>query len=104
MILKIKYMEVVTIEKKTFEELTREVNEVISMAEGLLKKFKPARTEWLDHENVCMILSISKRTLQNYKDQKLIPYTRISRKSYFKFSDIENFLNNKKRCNDGAND
>lgn len=97
-------MEVVTIEKETFEELTREVNEVISMAEGLLKKFKPARTEWLDHENVCMILSISKRTLQNYKDQKVISYTRISRKSYFKLSDIENFLNNKKRCNDGAND
>lgn len=97
-------MEVVTIEKDTFEKITQEVNEVISMAEDLLRKFKPARTEWLDHKNVCMMLNISKRTLQNYKDQKIIPYTRISRKSYFKLSDIENFLNSKKRRNDGTND
>lgn len=97
-------MEVVTIEKDTFEKITQEVNEVISMAEDLLRKFKPARTEWLDHKNVCMMLNISKRTLQNYKDQKIIPYTRINRKSYFKLSDIENFLNSKKRRNDGTND
>lgn len=97
-------MEVVTIEKDTFEEITQEVNEVISMAEDLLRKFKPARTEWLDHKNVCMMLNISKRTLQNYKDQKIIPYTRISRKSYFKLSDIENYLNSRKRRNDGTND
>ena len=97
-------MEVVAIEKETFEEITQEVNEVISMAEDLLKKFKPARTQWLDHENVCMMLNISKRTLQNYKDHRIIPFTRISRKSYFKLSDIENFLNNKKKCNDGTND
>ena len=97
-------MEVVTIEKDTFEEIVRDVDEINSMAEDLLKKFKPARTEWLDHVNVCQMLNISKRTLQNYKDQKIIPYPRISRKSYFKLSDIENFLNHKKRCNDGIND
>lgn len=97
-------MEVVTIEKDTFEEITQEVNEVISMAEDLLRKFKPVRAEWLDHKNVCMMLNISKRTLQNYKDQKIIPYTRISRKSYFKLSDIENYLDSKKRRNDGTND
>lgn len=97
-------MEVVTIEKDTFEEIKQEICEIDSMAEDLLKKFKPAQTQWLDHENVCLMLNISKRTLQNYKDQKIIPYTRISRKSYFKLSDIEHFLNNKKRCNDGTND
>lgn len=97
-------MEVVTIEKDTFEEIRQEICEIDSLAEDLLKKFKPARAQWLDCENVCLMLNISKRTLQNYKDQKIIPYTRISRKSYFKFSDIENFLNNKKRSNDGTND
>ncbi len=97
-------MEVVTIEKDTFEEIKQEICEIDSMAEDLLKKFRPARTQWLDHKNVCLMLNISKRTLQNYKDQKIIPYTRISRKSYFKLSDIEQFLNNKKRCNDGTND
>lgn len=97
-------MEVVTIEKETFEGIIREVNEVIAMADDLLKKFKPARNQWLDRENVCIMLNISRRTLQNYKDQKIIPYTRINRKSYFKLSDIENFLNNQKRHNDGVND
>ena len=34
-------MEVLTIEKNTFEEIQQEVNEVISMAEIMLSKFKP---------------------------------------------------------------
>lgn len=87
-------MEVVTIEKSTFEDIQGEVNEAISAAEKLLCKFKPERPQWLDHENVCIMLNISKRTLQNYKDQGILPYTRIYRKSYFKLSDVEILLKN----------
>ena len=65
-------MEVVTIEKATFEEIQNEVIEAISMAESLLSKFKPNHPKWLDNENVCMMLNISKRTLQNYKDQGIL--------------------------------
>jgi hypothetical protein len=85
-------MEVLTIEKNTFEEIQQEVNEVISMAEIMLSKFKPERIEWLDHANVCMMLNISKRTLQNYKDRGILPYSCICRKSYFKLSDVEDLL------------
>ena len=65
-------MEVVTIEKATFEEIQNEVIEAISMAESLLSKFKPNHPKWLDNENVCMMLNISTRTIQNYKDQALV--------------------------------
>mgnify|MGYP001326973178 CR=1 FL=1 len=40
-------MEVVTIEKATFEEIQNEVIEAISMAESLLSKFKPNHPKWL---------------------------------------------------------
>ena len=94
-------MEVVTIEKATFEEIQNGVIEAISMAESLLSKFKPNHPKWLDNENVCMMLNISKRTLQNYKDQGILPYSYVSRKSYFKLSDVENLLKNKTKDNNG---
>lgn len=52
-------MEVVTIEKEAFEEITQEINEVISLMEGLLLKFNPIRTRWLDHEEVCKVIHAS---------------------------------------------
>lgn len=98
-------MEVVTIEKSTFEEIQEEVNGAISIAEKLLCKFKPEHPKWLDHENVCIMLNISKRTLQNYKDQGVLPYTRIYRKSYFKLSDVEMLLKKLSKGNKyGTND
>ena len=51
-------MEVVTIEKATFEEIQNEVIEAISMAESLLSKFKPNHPKWLDNENVCRVFCL----------------------------------------------
>lgn len=48
-----------------------------------------------------MMLNVSKRTLQNYKDQGILPYSYVSRKSYFKLSDVENLLKNKTKDNNG---
>lgn len=96
-------MEVITIEKRTFEEFQQEVDEVIALTRGLLQKFKPVHSQWLDQEDVCMILNISKRTVQNYKEQGLLPYSRINRKSYFKLSDVESLLKNLTKGKEGAN-
>ncbi|MCE8594288.1 helix-turn-helix domain-containing protein [Bacteroides fragilis] len=97
-------MEVVTIEKNTFDDLQQEVDNVILMSEDLLRKLKPEHAQWLDHENVCLMLNISKRTLQNYKDQGILPHSRINRKSYFKLSDVELLLKNLTKNKDGIND
>ncbi len=44
--------------------------------------------ELLDNQDVCMLLGITHRTLQRYKQQKLMPYEKIKGKSYYKKSDV----------------
>ncbi|WP_390888168.1 helix-turn-helix domain-containing protein [Capnocytophaga canimorsus] len=48
--------------------------------------------KWLDTQEVCLMLGISKRALQGYKDRKILPYSSIQRKNYFKRSDVEQLL------------
>ena len=49
-------------------------------------------SKWLSGEVVCRMLEISKRTLQNYRDQKRIPFYQTGRKIYYKIDDIDEFL------------
>lgn len=48
--------------------------------------------KWLSSEEVCHLLSISKRTLQSYRDRSILPYAQIGRKIYYKASDIDDYL------------
>lgn len=51
------------------------------------------RTEkWMDNQEVCEILRISKRTLQVYREKGLLPFTRIKNKFFYKPEDVQNML------------
>jgi excisionase family DNA binding protein len=47
---------------------------------------------WLTGDEICKLLRVSKRTLQNYRDRKSIPFSQIGRKIYYKYSDINEYL------------
>ncbi|REH00109.1 helix-turn-helix domain-containing protein [Flavobacterium aquicola] len=47
---------------------------------------------YLSGEKVCEILHISKRTLQQYRDDGLIPFIKLERKILFRESDIIKIL------------
>jgi len=47
---------------------------------------------WLDIQEVCLQLKISKRTLQSYRDERILSFSQIAGKIYFKASDIEALL------------
>ena len=49
-------------------------------------------SEWLDNQDVCQILNISKRTLQTYRDNGTLPYTRIGDKMYYKAEEIQRVM------------
>lgn len=89
-------MEVITIEKKAFEEMKTDFEELVSQAKALTERFKkPMSEQWLDAQDVCTILDVSKRTLQAYKDKGLLPAAKINRKNYFKASDVQELLKTK---------
>lgn len=47
---------------------------------------------YLSGEDVCKLLHISKRTLQQYRDDNILPYIQIGGKIIFKQSDIVSVL------------
>ena len=44
---------------------------------------------WLSKKEVCEILSISERTLQKYRDNKIIPFTRFGNRIFYKTEDVK---------------
>lgn len=47
---------------------------------------------WLDNRETSKILHVTTRTLQRYRDEKLISFSQIGSKILYKRSDIERFL------------
>lgn len=86
-------MEVVTIERKTFEEMKRRFGEFSEHVRELCARYRPPeKMNWLDSSEVCEKLNISKRTLQTYRDRGLLPYSQINHKVYYKSEDVEAFI------------
>lgn len=56
--------------------------------------YKPSFSgeHYLSGEELCKILHISKRTLQEYRDNQMIPYVSLPGKMLYKESDIFAFL------------
>ena len=48
--------------------------------------------DWLESEEARKLLGISPKTWQNYRDQRLIPFSQIGRKIYVNPADIDEFL------------
>ena len=69
-------MEIVSIEKKTFEMMVASFNALSEKVAALRRKSDGGRLErWLTGEEVCGQLRISPRTLQTLRDKRLIGYS-----------------------------
>ena len=86
-------MEIISMDIKVFDALARRVEAVEGKAGRLYKERKDLRLkDWLDNQDVCLMLNISKRTLQSYRERGLIPYCRIEHKIFYKPEDVEKLL------------
>lgn len=85
-------MEIITIEAKTFEAMMMRVEVLSKKMDALLCERNKTLARWMDGREVCLALSISKRTLQTYRDYGTLPYTRIEQKIFYKPEDIERVL------------
>lgn len=88
-------MEVIAIEKSTLDEMKKELKDLLNLTENATKKYTPIfkKEKWLDNQEVCLMLNISKRTLQTYKTKGVLPYSKLNRKNYYKRSDVLALLN-----------
>ena len=61
-------MEVISIERSTYEELLTSFNSFVSQMKAMVGRGTDKRLgEWLDNQDVCQILNISPRTLQTLR-------------------------------------
>ncbi|WP_144281954.1 helix-turn-helix domain-containing protein [Chryseobacterium echinoideorum] len=87
-------MEVITIQKSVLEGMKNELKALLELTENATKKYMPIFKEeqWLDNQEVCLMMNITKRTLQNFKSKGLLPYSKLNRKNYYKRSDVQTLL------------
>lgn len=45
-----------------------------------------------DNQDLCLMLQVSKRSLQRYRSIGILPYMMLRQKAYYKESDVERFL------------
>ena len=86
-------MQVITMTTEAYMLL---ISKIDAIADTMTRKAKqnPLNETWIDIQEACQLLKISKRTLQSYRDNGILPYSQISGKIYFKASDIEKHLEN----------
>ena len=100
-------MEVVSIERRTYEELLTSFNSFVTkMKEMASRGTDKGLGNWLDNQDVCQMLNISPRTLQTFRDNGTLAYSQINRKVYYKPEDVESIIHvvagrdkNSKMCN-----
>ena len=94
-------MEIINIEACVFEAMATRFEQFVKRVEAICGRKDKSLQKWIDNQEVCQILNISKRTLQTYRDNGTLPYSQIGHKMYYKPEDIERVLNQLKNKSNG---
>jgi|AGTN01.1.fsa_nt_gi hypothetical protein len=70
-------------------KMIREINDFLLSN----KSDKDLSDEWVDSKEARKILRVSAKTLQNYRDNRIIPFSQFGYKIYYKREDLEDFFN-----------
>ena len=86
-------MEVISIERSTYEELLTSFNNFVNQMKAMAGRGTDKQFgEWLDNQDVCQILNISPRTLQTLRQNGTLAYSQIEHKIYYKPEDVERII------------
>lgn len=72
------------------QSLHKKLNRLTEMA--VRSHSAASSTDWLESEEAQKLLGVSPKTWQNYRDQRLIPFSQIGRKIYVNRADLDAFL------------
>lgn len=91
-------------ETKYIEDLLEELRKlIVSRLDGIdrkldrMIKIRDAMEgdKLLDNQDLCLLLGITKRSLARYRQKKIIRYYQVDRKTYYKASEVQEFLKTK---------
>ena len=88
-------MEIISIEKKTFEEFVSRLGQFVKQMDSINRQRSGRRmSEWMDNQDVCQALKISPRTLQTLRDCGQLPHSKINNRIYCRPEDVERLFEN----------
>ena len=74
-------MEIVSIERKTFEAMVAKFDRFVSRMDAICHRHGEKKmSEWMDNQDVCRMLNISPRTLQTLRDNGTLAYSQINQR------------------------
>lgn len=87
-------MDVITIESRAFKELISKV-EMIARFVNQIEQTTQINIddEWVDSYDMRTYLNISKRTMQRLRSERLINYTEIRGRYYYKIGEVKRLMN-----------
>ncbi|UPZ37983.1 helix-turn-helix domain-containing protein [Sphingobacterium sp. PCS056] len=87
-------MELTVLDVQVISTLSRELKAVGELVSEITRPYRSLqqKSRWLDQQEVCQLLGVSKRTVQTYCAKGLLEATRINRKNFFRMADIERLM------------
>ena len=86
-------MEIVSIERKTFEEMVAKFDHFVRRMDTICQRHgEKEMTEWMDNQDVCRMLNISPRMLQTLWDNGTLAYSQINHKTYYRPEDVQRII------------
>lgn len=83
-------MEVITIDSKAYQDL---INRLDKLSAEILEKQNGMSKKFIDNQEFLLLMNISKRTAQNWRDNQIIAFSQVGHKIYYKLSDVEELIN-----------
>ena len=83
---------VITRETPLFTDLISKINTMENEIEAMKEGNLSCTAKWLNGDAVMRKLGISRRTLQTYRDNRIIPYSVVGGKFYYSIRDIEELM------------
>ena len=88
-------MEIISIEKKTFEELVSHLGQFVKRMDSINHQRSGRRmSDWMDNQYICLALKTSPRTLQTLRDSGRLPHSKINNRIYYRPEDVEQLIEN----------
>lgn len=82
-------MEAVILSKDQFNSLTASIEEIKTKIDNQNKKPEEV---FVDNQEFLLLMKISKRTAQTWRDEGKISFSQVGNKIYYKLNDVEDLL------------
>ena len=87
-------MEIINIDAQVFQKMNNALMQLVreTHVDGLSKE---SLDEWLDGQDVCLLMDISPRKLLFLRSNGMIPFSRIDKKIYYQKKDVLSYMESK---------